>query len=340
MEEVMLSKQFSLLTFKEEEIHCIGRAFNGSNLLARENKLVCVTSGNSFLGSHIVKKLLADGYLVRVTIQNQVDFEDMRALMKDEEITKLENVVVAKMQDLGSLCDAFRGCHAIFHTSSFIDLHGVSGYSEQMAFLETEAAKNVIEACSRSAYVKRCIFTSSLLASIWINDKLEGTIDESCWSSEEFCIENKLWLALGKMKAEKAAWRKSKELKVKLVTICPALLMDPSFPSAHRNSSLPYLKGFSKMLQRGILATGDVNKVAEAHVRVYEAIDGGAYGRYLCFDKVVQRLDEALQLEDELKRHGLSLVLPQEIEEIHSNLSNFKLPRLLLQASQSKSCRQ
>ena len=30
------------------------------------------------------------------------------------------------MGGIDSLCDAFRGCHAIFHTSSFVDRHGVS----------------------------------------------------------------------------------------------------------------------------------------------------------------------------------------------------------------------
>ena len=49
--------------------------------------------------------------------------------MNDEELKKVESVVVAKMQDLDVLCSAFSGCHAIFHTSSFIDPHGVSGYS-------------------------------------------------------------------------------------------------------------------------------------------------------------------------------------------------------------------
>lgn len=52
-----------------------------------------------------------------------------------------------------------------------------------------------------------------------------------------------LWLALGKTNAEKAAWRKSMELKVKLVAICPGLLMAPSFPYAHKDTSIPYLKG-------------------------------------------------------------------------------------------------
>jgi hypothetical protein len=45
--------------------------------------------------------------------------------------------------------------------------------------------------------------------------------------------------------AEKAAWSKSKEMEVELVTVCPGLLMAPSFPNAHRETSIPYLKGTS-----------------------------------------------------------------------------------------------
>lgn len=63
---------------------------------------------------------------------------------------------------------------------------------EKMAFLETEGARNVIEACGRAAYARRCIFTSSLLASIWTDNNLDRVIDEKSWSNEEFCIENKV----------------------------------------------------------------------------------------------------------------------------------------------------
>ena len=53
----------------------------------------------------------------------------MKELLNEEEISQLESVVVAKMGDVESLCDAFRGCHGIFHTSSFIDPRGISGYT-------------------------------------------------------------------------------------------------------------------------------------------------------------------------------------------------------------------
>ncbi|GAB4827437.1 hypothetical protein Ancab_034322 [Ancistrocladus abbreviatus] len=312
-----------------------------TSLSARERKLVCVTSGNSYFGAHLIKELLAHGYFVRATIQNQRDFEDMKRILGNEEMNRLESVVVVKMGNVHTLCDAFRGCHAVFHTSSFIDPHGVSGYTETAAFLETEGAKNVIEACGMAAYVKRCILTSSLLASIWKADNLNSAVDESSWSDEDYCRENKLWLALGKTRAEKAAWSKSKEMKVNLVTLCPGLVMAPAFPTAHHETCLPYLKGGATMLQRGILATEDVSKLAKAHVRVYEAMDSGACGRYFCFERVVTRLEEAIQLENGLKLHGLLSggrnAEENEAESITSNITNSRLSRLL--RAQQSSCK-
>lgn len=342
-EVILLSEEPPALGYEQRK-KCFDNVNLSCILRATERKLVCVTSGNSYLGAYLVKALLAHGYLVRVTIQNQVCFEDMMELIGEEEMEKLESVVVVRIGDLGSLCDAFKGCHAIFHTSSFIDPHGVSGYTERMAFLESEGASNVIEACGRAAYVKRCIFTSSILSAIWTTDQRDSSrVDESCWSNEEFCRQNKFWLALGKTRAEKVAWRKSKELKVRLVTVCPGLLMDPTFPNAHTETSIPYLKGGRAMLQQGILAIEDASKVAEAHVRVYQDLDYGACGRYLCFGRIVRTRDEAIQLENELKMHDGQLSGGNNIVQFNTDvkLSNSKLTKLLFRASQRlSSCKQ
>ena len=54
------------------------------------------------------------------------------------------------------------------------------------------------------------------------------------------------------------------------------------------------------MLAEGLLATADVERVAEAHVRVYEAMGGTAGGRYICYDHVVRRAEEFAELERQL----------------------------------------
>ena len=70
MEEVAASKLMVLQALKKKQQSRITN-LSKCSLSARKKDLVCVTSGNSYLGSHIVKELLANGYPVRVTIQNQ-----------------------------------------------------------------------------------------------------------------------------------------------------------------------------------------------------------------------------------------------------------------------------
>ncbi|XP_073525589.1 uncharacterized protein [Phyllobates terribilis] len=336
--EMLLSKPFLDVNHGEDQRRCSN---GGGYLGATQRKVVCVTSGNSYFGAHLIKELSSHGYLIRATIQNPGDLEEMKRTMGDEEMSRMESVVVAKIGNLEGLCEAFRGCHAVFHTSSFIDPHGVSGYTERTAFLEAEGARNVIEACGRTSYVKRCIFTSSLLASIWSTSSSHTQlVDESFWSDEDYCRDNKLWLALGKTRAEKIAWEKSKEMKVKLVTMCPALVMAPSFPNAQYETSLPYLKGGKLMFRRGMLAVEDVTKLAKAHVKVYEAMDhGNANGRYICFERVLGTLEDVARLETNLKVHGL-LSGDNENETTHvERLTNQRITKLLAkQASTRWTC--
>lgn len=99
------------------------------------------------------------------------------------------------------------------------------------------------------------------------------------------------------------------------------------------------------MLQQGLLATADVKNVAKAHVHLYEAMNSGACGRYFCFDRVIQSLEEAIELENALKRPGFLTrerqedVTEQTDEIVNSKLSNSRLSRLLSQPSQLLSCK-
>ncbi|EMS55202.1 Dihydroflavonol-4-reductase [Triticum urartu] len=119
---------------------------------------------------------------------------------------------------------------------------------KHMATLEAKAAEQVVEACVRTESVRKCVFTSSLLACVWRQSyphrhRFPATVDESCWSDETFCREKKLWFALGKTMAEKAAWRAARGRDLKLVTVCPALVTGPGFRRRNSTPSIAYLKG-------------------------------------------------------------------------------------------------
>lgn len=52
-----------------------------------------------------------------------------------------------------------------------------------------------------------------------------------------------LWYALGKLRAEKAAWRIAEQEDFKLVTICPGLITGPEFSHRNPTPTFAYLKG-------------------------------------------------------------------------------------------------
>ncbi|CAL9086134.1 unnamed protein product [Musa acuminata var. zebrina] len=296
---------------------------------------VCVTGGISFVGFAVVNHLLDRGYTVRLALETQEDMDKLRETEMFGEMGR-DGVwaVMASVMDLESLCRAFDGCVGVFHTSSVVDPGGLSGYSKHMAQMEVRAAELVVEACVRTQSVRRCVFTSSLLACVWRENSTPRSsrrptiVDENCWSDQRVCRDKKLWFALGKTMAEKVAWRAARGRDVKLVTVCPALVTGPGFLRRNSTSSIAYLKGAQDMLTEGLLATIDVEKVAEAHVAVYEAMSSTACGRYICYDHVIRSGEEAAELERQLG-------LPNRVSrDAHADcptwveLSNRKLSRL------------
>ncbi|KAG0519362.1 hypothetical protein BDA96_09G257800 [Sorghum bicolor] len=312
------------------------RAARAAEPAGAEARTVCVTGGTSFLGFAVVDCLLRHGYDVRLAIETQEDLDKLREMeMFGENGRDGVWTVIANVMDPESLHEAFDGCVGVFHTSSLVDPGGISGYTKHMARLEAKAAEQVVEACVRTESVRKCVLTSSLLACVWRQNyphdrRFPTTIDENCWSDESFCRDNKLWLSLGKTMAEKAAWRAARGTDLKLVTICPALVTGPGFRRRNPTPSIAYLKGAHAMLAEGLLATANVERVAEAHIRVYEEMSGTAGGRYICYDHVVRRGEEFAELQRQLGLPGRVPATPDDDDRPpRFQLCNRKLSALM-----------
>ncbi|KAA0037529.1 cinnamoyl-CoA reductase 1-like [Cucumis melo var. makuwa] len=318
-------------------------ALKSNPIVDPEEKVVCVTSGVSFLGSAIVEELSTHGYSVRVIVDNP---EDVNKLEETTSGRHNVTVVVAKLTDVNSLVEAFNGCRGVFHTSSSIDPAGLSGYTKVMSEVEMRNTENVMEACSRTETVRNCVLTSSLLACIWRDQHGENEtsqiVDHASWSSLELCQHKKLWLALGKLKSEKVAWKIAQESGLKLATICSALITGPNFHLRSSTATLAYLKGAREMYANGLLATVDVTKLAKAHLYVYEGMkDNAASGRYICFDRVISTADEAATFAAEIRVpvHTIVQTTPPIDHLILFQLSNKKLSDLIARSNlQGRRC--
>ncbi|OMO77313.1 hypothetical protein CCACVL1_15083 [Corchorus capsularis] len=98
-----------------------------------------------------------------------------------------------------------------------------------------------------------------------------------------------LWEAVSKTLAEKTAWALAMDRGINMVSINGGLLMGP-----HLSIDNPYLKGAAEMYECGTFVTVDLNFLVDAHICVFE--DVSSYGRYLCFNHVINRHEDALQL--------------------------------------------
>ncbi|XP_055806239.1 cinnamoyl-CoA reductase-like SNL6 [Solanum dulcamara] len=267
-----------------------------------EEKKVCVTSGVSFLGIAIVNQLLLRGYSVRVIVEKQEDLEKLREMEISGEMRQSMNTVeavMARLNDIESLSQAFNGCRGVFHTAAFVDPAGLSGYSKSMVEVEVLITKNVTQACAITPSVKNCVLTSSLLACVWQDINSSRTIDHDCWSDESICLDKKLWYALGKLKAERVAWNVARESGFKLATICPGLVTGPELLSRNPTPTIAYLKGAQEMFRNGLLAAVDVHRLALEHVLVFEDMKNTGYSRYISFDRVIRSEEEFEKLASE-----------------------------------------
>ncbi|KAF1879322.1 hypothetical protein Lal_00005788 [Lupinus albus] len=139
-----------------------------------------------------------------------------------------------------------------------------------------------------------------------------------------------LWYALGKMRAEKSAWRIANEKGLKLTSICPALITGPQFCHKNPTPTIAYLKGAKEMYCHGLLATIDVTKLAEAHVSVFKEMNMNAYGRYICFDHIIDTQNEAQNLAKDIGMPKENICGDTLNNSLHSFvMSNEKLCRLM-----------
>lgn len=302
----------------------------------RRDKSVCVTSGASYLGLAIVHRLLGRGYSVRVIVHTEEEKERVVTAIgvgRDNDVCE----VTAKLTEVESLLEAFDGCRGVIHTSAFTDPAGLSGYSKHAADMEVKASEAVMEACARAPTVRNCVFTSSLSACIWRDDvDLPAVVDHRSWSLESLCMDKKLWYALGKTRAEKAAWRIAEDRRLNLATICPGLVTGPDFCHKNSTATIAYLKGIKEMFANGLLATVDLMRLAEVHVCVLEAMtENSAFGRYICFDRVIDSESDA---EDLARAAGRTMAtLGSPVASTRFELSDVKLRRLM---SSARRCRE
>ncbi|KAF8664166.1 hypothetical protein HU200_054914 [Digitaria exilis] len=146
--------------------------------------VVCVTGGGGYIGSWLVMKLLARGFVVHATLRSLGDEKTgmLRALPGAAERLRLFQ---ADMYDADTFEPAIAGCEFVFLVATPLVHDPTSTKYKNTTEVAVDAARIILRQCERSGTVKRVIHTASVTAASPLRDDGTGYkdfIDESCWT--------------------------------------------------------------------------------------------------------------------------------------------------------------
>jgi dihydroflavonol-4-reductase len=254
-----------------------------------EPTLVCVTGASGYIGSHVIRELLARGHRVRGTVRDAGDERKVAHLEKIAEgrADRLE-LFSADLLDEGAYDEAIAGCEHVYHIASAVYL---TAKDPQREIVEpaVRGTENVFASIARAGSVKRVGLTSSIAAIASTDRRPDHTFTEDDWVEDATLATNPY--GLSKREAEKAAWAAREAApegeRYELVVVNPVLVIGPAYTRVHLRSSVSVIRDLMRGTFKGAPNLGfgivDVRDVARALVDAVEA--GGKTGRHILFHR-------------------------------------------------------
>ncbi|QEN14732.1 aldehyde reductase [Mycobacterium sp. ELW1] len=163
---------------------------------------VLVTGGSGFVAGHLIRRLLADGYLVRATVRTSNRDKELRKTMAGAGVD-VENldIVVADLNSDDGWTEAVRGCRFVQHVASPFPPRQPAD-EDEVIIPAREGTLRVLRAAAAEG-VRRVVITSSF-AAIGYSPKPSGTpYDETDWTNPDDAVSP---YVKSKTLAERAAW--------------------------------------------------------------------------------------------------------------------------------------
>lgn len=260
---------------------------------------ILVTGASGFIGSHIVKQLLAHGHRVRGTVRSLLKEKELQPLRDLPGAAERLELVEADLLTEGAFDGPVAGIDAVIHTASPYVLNATDPQAD-LVEPAVKGTRNVLSAAANVPSIRRVVLTSSM-AAITDEPDSEHVLTERDWNGKSSLDRNPYYYS--KTLAERAAWDfvEAQRPAFDLVVINPFLVIGPSLVPALNTSNQVFvdlLNGTYPGVMNLTWGFVDVRDVAAAHVRAVET--PAAQGRYIVAGDTIAMRDVIALLE----QHG------------------------------------
>lgn len=261
-------------------------------------KIVTVTGGTGYIASWIVKYLLSDGHIVRITVRDKSSTDKYQHLVDiAKNLTGELQIYQADLLTENSFDKVIEGADYVMHTASPFFIDDGADAQKKLVDPAVKGTLNVLSSVNKADSVKRVVLTSSIAAIYGDNIDMQHQglqqFDETNWNTTSSVKHNAY--SYSKTEAEKAAWALAgKQDEWDLVTIHPGFVLGPSLTKRKDSTSITTLlrlvngefKAGSPDLE---FVFSDVRDIAQGHIRA--AFTETAKGRYIIANETGNLLD-------------------------------------------------
>lgn len=223
---------------------------------------VLVTGGTGLVGTHLLHKLVTEGYQVRAIYRRKDQVAKCRELFlfyspnRADWFEKIE-WVEGDVTDYFSMLDALEEIDLVYHSAAYVTFDPKQ--KGEMLRINEEGTANVVNACLEKGIQKLCYVSSIATLGSPINGNLID--EETLWQSDETHSA----YSKSKFLAEMQVWRASKE-GLNIVMVNPGVIIGPGDLSRSSGALINRIKRGMKFYTNGVTGYVDVRDVANAMV--------------------------------------------------------------------------
>lgn len=304
-------------------------------------KVVLVTGGSGFIGSHVIVQALKSGYRVRTTVRSKKRAELLHEKIRNggvpEQLATTVEIYEADLSSAQGWEEACRGCDYVLHVASPFP-PSLPKNDDDLIKPACEGTLNVLKASKKAGTVKRVVITSSF-AAVGYGHKQRNS--DNPFTERDWTILENPERPIGpyersKTIAEKAAWKWLKEegAGIEMVTVNPVVVLGPSL-GKEENTSLEIpaklLNGDFPALPKVSFGIVDVRDVADLHIKAMETPEA-AGNRYIAIsdEPSVSMKDIEQYLKDGLPRNETRKVPTMELPNFLVRMSVYFDPSVRL----------